>query len=60
MNEGAIFAVAIIAVAAILISMVVFSPEPDPRVSAMADCTRGKVSEAHKLECAKAIFGEDK
>ena len=60
MKEGTVYAITTIAIAAVLISMMIFAPEPDPREQAMRDCVGLASPDSHKLECAKVIYGEDK
>lgn len=60
MKEVTVIAIAIIAIAAIFISMVIFAPEPDPNYSRMQSCLGVNASDAHRLECTKLVYGEDK
>ena len=60
MKEVTVIAIAIIAIAAIFISMVIFAPEPDPNYSRMRSCLGVSPSDAHRLECTKLVYGEDK
>lgn len=60
MKEGTVYAISSISIAAVLISMVIFAPEPDPNYSRMQSCLGVNASDAHRLECTKLVYGEDK